>query len=443
LPFDVAPWVAIGALVLAVLPLLSAGAEKEILAVSSADMVERNVPTTVSYVQLTGLAMSIQLPAPGGSARPPYGLLVRDAVGSDQMTVVMTDSDPLQLRVRAVVARVQAMPYSDAAAAAFTARGDASAGLGSGPVLVEASPSSDETVSDISSAAEVATLPNGALVRLPLRLDGEAVAICALADGGCADRVLARGEGVFAQLAHDNEGIPILVQTIAPTSAVAGTWQGAQVRNEDDLGEFAESLPVRAMAGWGRILVLASIQDDPALERDRSWLGPVLLLILSVLLWLGGRVGYPSFRPALEGARGWSRPTVGGTTTESPDESPGRELAEIAVVVSGHGLTTDGRRRHLDETIATLRPADSAESDGRLTAALVLADSSRLVLAAHEAGRLGSVERGDVTSLTGVRPALWAHWYGTDLRMNFASAADRDRAAELISGGGPSVRSSS
>lgn len=441
LPVDAAPWVAIGAVVLAVLPLLSAGAEKEILAVSSADMVERNVPTTVSYVQLTGLAMSIQLPAPGGSARPPFGLLVRDAVGSEAMTVVMTDSDPLQLRVRTVTARVQTEPYTAAAVAAFTVRGDATVGLGSGPVLVEASPSSDETTTDIRSAGEVATLPNGTLVRLALRFDGEAVATCALTDAECEGRVLARAEGVFVQLAHDDDGIPILFQTIAPTSVVAGTWQGGQVRNEDDLEDFAESLPVRAIAGWGRILVLTSIQDDPSLERDRLWLGPILLIILAALLWLGGRVGYPSFRPAVDGARGWGRLGAGTPVSEPRAEAPAREV-QIAVLVSGHAVTTDGRRRHLDETRAILRPAETAGSDGTLTPALVLADGSRVTFAAHETGRFVSVERGEVTSLTGVRPALWAHWYGTDLRMNFASAADRDRAAELVRGGAPSVRSS-
>jgi hypothetical protein len=434
--------VAIGALVLAVLPLLSAGAEKEILAVSSADMVERTVPTTVSYVQLTGLAMSIQLPAPGDDIAPPYGLLVRDAVASDAMTVVMTDADPLQLRNRTITARVQTEPYTAAAAATLTARGDATAGLGDGPVLVEASPASDEPITDISSATEVAALPNGTLVRLALRFDGEAVATCALADAGCEDRVLARGEGVFAQLAHDAAGHPILLQTIAPTSVVVGTWQGAQVRNEDDLTDFAESLPVQAMAGWGRILVLASIQDDPALERDRSWLGPILLVALAFLLWLGGRIGYPYFRPAVEGARGWGRPGAGTPASGPQPESPVAGAMEIAVLVSGHAVTTDGQRRHLDETHATLRPA-AAGSDGRVTVALMLADGSLLPLAAHDTGRLGSVERGEVTSLSGVRPALWAHWYGTDLRMNFASAADRDRAAELIGGGQPSVRSSS
>lgn len=433
---------AIGAVALAVLPLLSAGAAKEILAISSADMVERNVPTTVTYVQLTGLAMSIQLPAPSASAMPPYGLLVRDAVGSDAMTVVMTDADPLQLRDRTVTARVQTVPYAAAAVDTFTARGDATDGLGSGPVLVEASPSSDETITDIGSASDVATLPNGTLVRLAVRFDGDAVATCALADGGCPDRVLARGEGVFVQLAHDVDGSPILFQTIAPTSVVAGTWQGTQVRNEDDLDDFAASIPVRAMAGWGRVLVLASIQDDPTLERHRLWIGPILLVVFAALLWIGGRVGYPYFRPAVEGSRGWGRLAAGPQPSALEPRPPEAEMGEITVLVSGHAVTTDGHRRNLDETRATLRPA-AAGSDGRVTAALVLADGSQLALAAHDTGRLGSVERGEVTSLAGVRPALWAHWYGTDLRMNFASTADRDRAAELIGGGGPSVRSPS
>jgi hypothetical protein len=47
-----------------------------------------------------------------------------------------------------------------------------------------------------------------------------------------------------------------------------------------------------------------------------------------------------------------------------------------------------------------------------------------------------------VIRLTGERPALWAHWYGTDLRMTFESEAARDAAAEVVAGGGGPVRSS-
>ena len=78
-----------------------------------------------------------------------------------------------------------------------------------------------------------------------------------------------------------------------------------------------------------------------------------------------------------------------------------------------------------------------------MTAALDLADGARIALAAHDTGLLGHVERGQVVSLAGVRPALWAHWFGTDLRMTFSTETDRDRAAELIGSGSPPVGSGS
>jgi hypothetical protein len=77
-----------------------------------------------------------------------------------------------------------------------------------------------------------------------------------------------------------------------------------------------------------------------------------------------------------------------------------------------------------------------------VTAAIELADGTEIPLAAHDTGLLGRVERGEVVSLSGVRPALWAHWYGTDLRMTFESTAERDLAADLIGRGGAPVRSS-
>ena len=332
-------------------PLLSAGAEKEIQVVTSTEMVDRNVPTTVTYVSLPGLAMSIPLPAPGDEVAPPYGVIVRDTLAADALTVVMSPTDPLQLRSRSVTARLQSPDYADAAAASFTARGDATGGLAPGVVLLEVEAPDDEPITNVSSASGLSDLPSETLVRMALRFEGESQATCAARAGGCDQRVLAGGAGVFVQLAHDQDGEAVMVQTPIPASVVAGEWRGTQVRNEDDLEDFAGSLPVRGLAGWGRLLTLASIQDDPNLDRDRLWLGPILLAVLAGLLWLGGRIGYPFFRPAVEGGRGWGRP---------PESEPGSVAesvpAEMAVLVSGHAITTDGQRRHLDETAARLMP---------------------------------------------------------------------------------------
>jgi hypothetical protein len=76
-----------------------------------------------------------------------------------------------------------------------------------------------------------------------------------------------------------------------------------------------------------------------------------------------------------------------------------------------------------------------------VTAALVLPGGELVALAAHDTGLLGQVERGEVVTLTGVRPALWAHWFGTNLRLTFANADDRDDAARVAAGGAGSVGS--
>jgi hypothetical protein len=49
-------------------------------------------------------------------------------------------------------------------------------------------------------------------------------------------------------------------------------------------------------------------------------------------------------------------------------------------------------------------------------------------------GAIGSTEKGELVSVRAVQPALVARWYGTDLRLTFDSAADRDAAAAMLVG---------
>jgi hypothetical protein len=207
--------------------------------------------------------------------------------------------------------------------------------------------------------------------------------------------------------------------------------------NGQALEEFAERPGVQALAGWGRILVQSSIAHDPALIRDRLWLGPILLAILAGLITVGERLGYPYFRPDVGGSRRWT--TSAATATSDVVPAPA-STDPIPVVVSGHALKPAGDRWHLDEARGDIRSAGDRD-DGRVTAAVHLADGTVIPLAAHDTGLLGSVERGSVVSLAGERPALWAHWYGTDLRMTFESVAAREHAAELVGGGGAPLRS--
>ena len=427
----------LGALALAVAPLLWAGAEKEIVPATSVEMVDRFVPTTVTYVSLPGLAMTVSLPAPGSSSPPPYGLLVRDTAGADALTIVASEIAPERLNARWVVGRVTMRGTGAAVAAAFEVRGESTAGLDGSTWLIEVPPPEDEPITDVSAITDLAGLPDGTLVRIPLRFAGESMPNCILADEGCPARLLAAGNGVFVHLAH---GIPVrdplLVQTAYPSSVVPGRWTGPQVRNGPELQAFTSTIPVRALAGWGRTLVLASIVDEPSIVRDRLWLGPGLLAFLAGALWLGGRIGYPYFRPIVEGSRRWgSGPSAAETETSAlPPQG-------IPVRVSGYALTVDGHRLHLDEAWAILGPSAPGPDADRATAALSLPSGRAIALAVYDIGALGSVERGEVVRIGGMRPALWAHWFGADLRLTFGSVAERDQAASIARMAGPPLGS--
>lgn len=437
LPVDVAPWVAVGALVLAVAPLLWAGSEKEILPVTSVEMVDRNVPTTQTYVTMPGLAMRVRLPAPGADSGPPYGLLVRDTARATAITIVTSDVPPERLDSRYVVGRVTTRSVAATAVSVLESRGEPTTGLDGSTWLIEVTPTEDEPMTEVASVAGLAGLADGTLVRIPLRFAGESMPTCALTADGCPARSLAAGNGIFVHLAHGiPEPDPILVQTAYPSSVVPGRWTGPQVRNGPDLQAFAATEPVRALAAWGRTLILASVVDQPSIVRDRLWLGPALLGLLAGVLWLGSRIGYPFFRPIVEGSRRW------GSGLAEPDE-PAADLPSegIPVRVSGHSTTVSGQRLHLDEARAVLLPSAADLVADRATAALRLAKGEMIALAAYDIGALGSVERGEVVRIGDVRPALWAHWFGTDLRLTFGSPEDRDLAARIARTGGPRLGS--
>ena len=426
LSFDVAPVVALGALALVIAPLLSAGSQKEITPVTSTEIVDRSVSDTVTYVHLPGLTMPIVLPAPGGSTAPPYGILVRDALDSDAFTIVTTQTSPLQLESRYVVGRVARRDMS-AALQGFEDRGESADGLDSSMLVVEVEPPADEPIRDVSAVGELADLSDQSLVRVPLAFDAESLPTCAVTASGCANRTLASGRGIFIHMARGIlDGAPILVQTAYPSNEVPGAWTGTQIRNQPELEAWTATLPVQVFAGWGRILVLVSIVDDPAVVRSQLWLGPILLGLAWGWLWLGLRIGYPVFRAAVEGSRRWgSEDTRGG--------GPPPSLSPTAVRVSGHTTAVDGRRLHLDEAPATLVPAGvSGLASGRATASLQLSEGGEIALATGDVGALGTVERGEVAYIRGLRPALWVRWFGTDLRITFDSASERDLSARAI-----------
>ena len=414
-------------MLLAVAPLLWAGAEKEIIPVTSTEMVDRMVPTTVTYVSLPGLAMTASLPAPGASGAPPYGLLVRDTPGGDAFTIVTSEVAPERLGARYVVGRITTRSSAAVAVAALAARGESTTGLDGSTLLIEVTPAEDEPITNVAAVANLTGMADGTLVRIPLWFAGESIPTCALAADGCAPRSVAAGTSIFVHLARGiPESDPVLVQTAYPSSVVPGRWTGPQIRNGPDLEAFASTGPVQALAGWGRILVLASIVDEPGLVRDKLWLGPALFAVVAGLLWLGARIGYPFFRPVVEGSRRW------GPAASMPEASiPALPTQGIPVRISGHATTLDGRRLHLDEAHGLMLPSGAGPDGDRATATLRLPGGEEIALAAYDIGALGSVERGEVVRIGGVRPALWAHWFGADLRLTFGSVAERDAAGTI------------
>ena len=423
----------LAALALAVAPLLWAGAEKEIVLATSVEMVDRFIPTTVTYVSLPGLAMDVSLPAPGSQSAPPYGLLVRDTAGANAFTIVTSDVAPERLEARWVVGRVTTRPIAAAAIGALDTRGEATTGLDGLTLLIEVAPQADEPITDVQAVADLVGMTDGSLVRIPLRFAGESMPTCALAVEGCQP-ACCPGNGIFVHSGARDPGPGTHPRADAypyPWSPDAGPGHRSATAPTSRPSRL--TLPVR-----------------PSQDRAASWYWPRSSTIL-----VSSATGFGSDQRCLPC---WQASVAGwATLSRSSDRRGGltRYGSAFAVQkgplprsrrrhsgrVSGHATTVDGRRAHLDEVRAVLLPSTARPDGNRATAALSLPDGEEVALAAYDIGALGSVERGEVVRVGDVRPALWAHWFGTDLRLTFGSAAERDIAAAIARTAGPPLGS--
>jgi hypothetical protein len=394
---DLVPGVIWGLLLLALVPAVAAGASTIVNDVTPTQMFDRSVPTDVTLVAMPGLVMPLAPDLSSEPGIPTYLYLVRETTPERRLVVVRTTDPPARFMARSVTARI--------------------ADEGGTRLLLEVEPAG-ETPREVSTVSDALAEPLGTLVRIDLRFSGEETPVCATADAGCG-RSLAAGTAIFAQEATGpTDGAPVIVRTTYPASAAPGSFAGPQIRDPDFIAEFLARPEVRALAGWGRVLSTTYVQVDPSLPVHRSWLGPILFALAAVLLWIGRRIGYPLFEPAMEGSRRWIKLDVGGESRRAPVET------------SGHMAPAGGGRIYLDEDRGTFIPPGPTEA-----VAVIELDRHGtrlpLVVPAHT-GTLGSVERGYVIRLHGRRPALWIHWFGTDLRLVFESEADRDMAAAAI-----------
>lgn len=398
---DLVPGVIWGLLLLAIVPAVAAGTSTIVNDVTPTEMVDRAVPTDVTMVAMPGLVMPVDRQVPRNQwaqpDTPEYLYLVRETTPERRLVIARTTDPPARFLARSVVARVVEESGSR--------------------FLLEVDPAR-ETPREASTVQDALAQPVGTLVTIGLVFSGEGSPVCSGTDVGCG-RSLAAGKAVFGQDATGpTNGAPVTVWTTYPPSAAPGLFVGPQIRDPQGIAAFVARPDVQALAGWGRILSTTYVQVDPSLPVHRAWLGPILFVIAAIMLWLGQRIGYPLFEPALEGSRRWITLDTGG------------ESRRTAVEASGHMAPAGGGRIHLDADRGTFIPPGPSEA-----VAVIELDrhGTRLPLVVPaRTGTLGSVERGHVLRFHGRRPALWVHWFGTDLRLVFDSEADRDMAAAAI-----------
>ncbi len=429
-------------LVISAVPAVQAGAELIVTRTSAGDFVDRLTGSDVSLLEVQALALGMPFEA-GTDDRgdPSWFYAVRDDLSDERVALIRSPVPPGDFETRSVVARVLVDPDVVAGATeALDRHGWRPQGLAADAdhYLAEAT-SPEGSVRSVGSASEIANLDAGTLVRLELRFSGTGIARCEADQGaqgdigaGCDVRRLATGTGGFLQVALDGDGVPLLVQTGFPASNMPIHVVGRQVRAESELASFL-SLPwVNRLLGWANVLPFAYLDHDPRLPVDHLWLAPVLFLVLAALLWLGRRLGYPTF--VLE-----PHAASAGEGPRSEPAGPG-EREPVRGLVSGRLARPRGGPLDLDDAPAELRPPSHASGAGAgagtdVGAVLVVDDPHgprfEITLPAG-AGALTNLDRGTVHYLTARRPALWLHWFGSDARLVFGDASERDRAEALL-----------
>ncbi len=414
----VVPLVALGLVLLGLFPLAQAGVELITHQATPGDVIERRAGD-LTMLEVGGIGYETGLAAgTDANGRPTRWLALRDGVDDRRVMLVRTPVDDGTLRIRELVGRVRSdAPLVASAAGELAARGDpgygdpANVAALDGRMIVEVRSGVDPNDAQrIDDPAAIAGLADETLIRISLRFTGAGIATCTL-DGNCDGRRLASGHGTWVLRAvglHSTQSV--VVTSPLPPSAVPVTVVGRQVRDPAAVDAMLATTTGRTLLGWSHALDVALLDHDPALPADRVWGGALLLVVLGILLVVGRRIRYPVFRH--EGA---VTRRLGGAPT-------------VAGFASGRLGVPDGAPIDVVDLPVRLEP--QPEAGPALVAALpagpMRVDVPRASATASgiEVGRLAFVRRSV--------PALWLSWFGTDLRVAFATEADRDSAAALL-----------
>lgn len=416
---SVAVPVALGLMALTIPALVLAGASLVITRAAPGEVIERRT-YGMTMLEVVGRAYDTGLSAGTDSAgRPLRWLALRDGPDERSMLLVRTRATPEALRTRSVLARVETdASLVSTVTDALADRGapgpgtPASATALAGRYLVELDEAPGGQVRDLEDPAAIAELPESTVVRVELRLTGEGIARCAL-DASCSARELATGTGTWLlRAAGAMTAQAVLLATRYPPNALPVALIGEQVRDEPAVAALASSRPGDLLLGWGRLLPNAILDHDPELPIDRSWPAVAFLAVMGLWLLLARRRPYPAFRHEATSA-GWARPagpaTVAGRATGSlvAGGAAPRHVADVPIRIARDG---DAAPR-----VEVTLPEGPARIDVPVAGSAV-----------------SGLEHGRMAWLRRSRPALWLHWYGTDLRIAFDAETDRSAAAAIL-----------
>lgn len=411
-------------LVVSIIPAIQSGAELILTRSTASDFVDRITGTDVSLLDLQGLAMRLPLTAEANpSGQPVWFYPVRDDPSDSRIALVRSPLALAALDLRQITARVVVDGNRVAGGArALSSHGwlPASDRLVVGDrYLAEASDTSGD-VRNLGSYADLGSIAPGSLVRVTLRFRGRGVATCEAFGSPCDAARLANGDGGFLQIADDPSGSsgPILVQTTYPGSDAPIHAVGRQVRAEAQLASLLALPWVNRLLGWGDVLSVAYLDQDPQLPVDRFWLGPLIFLGIVLLLLVGRRAGYPVF-------------ILEGSVSRPPRQPvPGFAPRVVPAAISGRLARPRGGPMDVEEAPGELRSPASA-NEGVVLLVRAPGETLELQLPAGR-GSLNSLDRGEVQWLSGRQPALWIHWFGSDARLVFADRAAMASAEAIL-----------
>ena len=406
--------VAFGLLLLAGIPLFTAGFSLVTTRTIPSEVIDRQVGG-VTLLEVVGQAYDTGLPAgTDARGRPLRWLAARDDPTQRGMFMIRTPSSTDSLRTRTVTARVAVNP------ALVAAVGAALAERGATPApdpfadryLVEAPDATNAR--DVRARGELGTLPAGTVVRIELRMDGVGLAPCTV-DATCDARGVGGGTATWLQraaVAGTDERV--FIATPYPPTAIPIDIVGRQVLDGPAVQALAATPGAEDLLGWGRVFDIAVLDHDPELPIDRSWLAMAVLAMSGLALLVARRRPYPIFRHE-------ARPSTRATATAG------------GAVARASGRITLPNAQPL--TVQDVAARVEAASGGDAAAVVLeLPEGAQRLEVPQAATGVRGLETGRIAWVSESRPALWLHWYQTELQLAFATRADRDRAAALLAG---------